>query len=170
MTLLRITRHKLDGCNSTPPNTNITTLDLSANINLTSVDIYENPVLTSINLKNGHNTSITDFYGFSNRKVTCVQVDDVAYAKAHFVGLPAAAFSTSCFGSSSFTAASATSTSSSESIVYPNPSSDRITITGDQEIMDITAYNQSSGEAVSVPFDSSNREADISHLRSAQLI
>lgn len=150
-------------------NTNITKLDLSTNVNLTSVYIYENPKLTAINLKNGHNTSITDFYGYSNRAVTCVQVDDVTYAKAHFVGLPAAAFSTTCFGPSSFAAATpdTTATSDSETIIYPNPSTDRMTISGTQEITDVSAYNQSSGETTPVPFNSSNREADISQLRSA---
>lgn len=59
-----------------------TTLDLSKNINLTWLYCNINPLLANLNLKNGNNTKLGSIYIIENPNLTCVQVDDVAYANS----------------------------------------------------------------------------------------
>ncbi len=81
-------------------NNQISNIDLSQNINLqridfknnllTSLDISENPnifrihcennQLTSLKLKNGNSNAIVRLITFGNPDLSCIQVDDVAYA------------------------------------------------------------------------------------------
>jgi Leucine-rich repeat (LRR) protein len=83
-------------------NNDITTIDLSQNPNLrivdlhnnllTSLDISQNPLVTkvwcynnqfeSLNIQNGNNTAFTGFNAENNPGLTCIQVDDEAYANS----------------------------------------------------------------------------------------
>jgi hypothetical protein len=103
-------------------NNSVGTVDLSQNILLQSV-VCNNNVLTSLNLtlnpainnidcsfnslmcfnmKNGTNTNISlfNFSAGNNPSLTCIQVDDVSYANAHFQLKDfATSFSTNCTSS-----------------------------------------------------------------------
>lgn len=61
--------------------TNISTLDLSKNTALTNLDLSSIKPLTSVNLKNGKNTLLTTVNIKQNPLLSCVSVDDVAFAE-----------------------------------------------------------------------------------------
>ncbi len=60
----------------------IVSLDVSANTQLTKLRAFDNE-LTTLNIKNGNNTNLTLFEATGNH-LTCIQVDNVAYAQANF--------------------------------------------------------------------------------------
>ena len=61
----------------------LTTLDVSVNTSL--VGLYPNSnQLTSLNLKNGNNNKLVYLNFTNNPSLTCIQVDDVAYANANW--------------------------------------------------------------------------------------
>lgn len=60
----------------------LVSLDVSANTQLTKLRAFDNE-LTNLNIKNGNNTKLTLFEATGNR-LTCIQVDNVAYAQANF--------------------------------------------------------------------------------------
>jgi Leucine-rich repeat (LRR) protein len=61
----------------------LTTLDVSKNIALGYLNCSSNQ-LTSLNLKKGNNDRLVSFSDFTNNpNLTCIQVDDVAYANAN---------------------------------------------------------------------------------------
>ncbi|MBL0736068.1 T9SS type A sorting domain-containing protein [Flavobacterium sp. GN10] len=64
-------------------NNQIRTLDLSKNTKLTSISIGGNK-LVNLNLKNGNNTIVQSLYLVGNPNLTCIQVDDVAYANKNW--------------------------------------------------------------------------------------
>ncbi len=71
-------------------------LDLSIYSDLTAVRIEQNN-LSEIDLRNGNNTAITNFNATSNPNLSCISVDDVAYAEANFVNKDSQSlFSTNC--------------------------------------------------------------------------
>ena len=57
----------------------LTALDLSKNTQLKTLQCYVNK-LTRLNLRNGKNTLLTSAMFHSNPDLSCIQVDDVAYA------------------------------------------------------------------------------------------
>nr|WP_321248242.1 fibronectin type III domain-containing protein [uncultured Psychroserpens sp.] len=74
----------------------LTSLDASQNTNLTNLYVYDSQVITSLNLKNGNNTFVIESYLPNNPNLTCVQVDDVAYATANWFIDDASVFSDYC--------------------------------------------------------------------------
>ena len=75
----------------------LTSLDLSANSALTVISC-ENNQLSSLNVQNGNNYSIGNFYATGNPELSCIQVDDEAYAAASWFNIDSAAsFSQDCF-------------------------------------------------------------------------
>lgn len=60
---------------------NLSTLDISKNTALTSLECSINN-LSSLNLKNGKNTSLTTLNFNRNYSLSCITVDDVAYANS----------------------------------------------------------------------------------------
>jgi len=77
-------------------NTSLTTLDLSANTAIDDVRLEDNS-LESLDLRNGNNAAITTFDLTGNPFLSCISVDDVAYAEANFTNVDEVAnFSTNC--------------------------------------------------------------------------
>lgn len=77
-------------------NTSLTTLDLSANTAIDDIRL-ENNSLESLDLRNGNNAAITTFDLTGNPFLSCISVDDVAYAEANFTAIDEVAnFSTNC--------------------------------------------------------------------------
>lgn len=62
-------------------NNNIKSLDVSNNKELTDLLCYNNE-LNFLNIKNGANTNLTSFSATGNADLTCIQVDDQAYAES----------------------------------------------------------------------------------------
>ncbi|MEM6719923.1 MAG: matrixin family metalloprotease [Bacteroidota bacterium] len=63
-------------------------LDLSALTNLISLDVSDNNLFL-LNIENGNNTNLSSFDAHTNPNLTCIQVDDVAYATANFTNIDA---------------------------------------------------------------------------------
>jgi len=110
----------------------IETLNVSNNGSLTNLQCQNN-ALTHLNVKNGNNISLF-IMATENPDLNCIEVDDVAWSTANWsnnVDNPVA-FSEDCF------------TVSVEQVVmapmsvrlYPNPFSDVITITSDQNLIE----------------------------------
>ncbi len=55
-------------------------LDVSVNTTLSNFYCSGNPVLNTLNIANGHNTDFSAFDASNNPDLTCIKVDDVAYA------------------------------------------------------------------------------------------
>jgi Leucine-rich repeat (LRR) protein/PKD repeat protein len=74
----------------------ITSLDVSNNPVITTVTVFDNN-LSILNLQNGNNTNMT-IAAFLNPPLTCIQVDDIAYANTNWSGDkdPGATFSLTC--------------------------------------------------------------------------
>jgi Leucine-rich repeat (LRR) protein len=71
-------------------------LNLSALTSLTSVDVSDNELFL-LNIENGNNTNLTSFDARTNSSLTCIQVDDVAYATTNFTNIDAqTSFGTNC--------------------------------------------------------------------------
>ncbi|WP_075341538.1 hypothetical protein [Tenacibaculum agarivorans] len=64
----------------------ITEIDLSLSTKLERLDVSNNS-LTSLNIKNGNNTSIRDFGATGNSSLSCILVDNVAYAQTNFTNI-----------------------------------------------------------------------------------
>ncbi len=71
------------------------TLDLSNNPNLFEVSCGDNQ-LTSLSVKNGNPTGLWYFIATNNPNLSCVEVDNVAYANYNWLIDNTAAFSTNC--------------------------------------------------------------------------
>jgi|GEM_PF-887465 len=102
----------------------ISVLDLSANTALTGL-ICSNNQLTSLNLKNGNNYAMGDYcYVHNNPNLTCIQVDDTAYAIATWSSNvdTTASFSEDC----NYTAVNELVNNHTAIAAYPNPTTDLI--------------------------------------------
>ncbi len=76
--------------------TQLSSLDLTQNTNLTILDCSYS-LLSSLNVRNGNNTNVTTFKAINNPNLTCIDVDDVAYSTANWMGIDGiASFSTNC--------------------------------------------------------------------------
>lgn len=76
--------------------TEITFLDLSQNGNLEYV-AAENTSLAYLNLKNGNHALLEELYLEGNPNLTCIEVDDVAYAEANWTNIDEIAnYNTEC--------------------------------------------------------------------------
>lgn len=78
------------------PDNNLSSLDLTSNIVLQALDARNNS-LTAVDLRNGNNTGISSVSLSGNSLLTCINVDDVAYAESNFTDIDGVAnFSTEC--------------------------------------------------------------------------
>ncbi|MDY8138030.1 hypothetical protein [Aquimarina sp. 2201CG5-10] len=69
--------------------TDISSLDLSSNVNLTSLIANDLNSLVDLNIKNGFNTSVTNF-NTANTPISCIIVDDVAYSTTNWTNIDGA--------------------------------------------------------------------------------
>jgi len=78
-------------------NGTLTSLNLSNNTNIQIIEVNDNN-LSHVNLRNGENAKINSFIALSNPNLTCIQVDNVAYAQTNFtrVGSQATFTDVSC--------------------------------------------------------------------------
>lgn len=74
---------------------NLTQIDFSNTSSLTSVYINDND-LTSVDLRNGNNQNINNFDARGNSDLTCIAVDDIAYALSEFEIDTQTIFTTDC--------------------------------------------------------------------------
>lgn len=63
----------------------LTCVDISNNPSVEEIDCIGNQ-LTALNIKNGNSINLTYFAAYSNPALSCVQVDDVAFANANWGG------------------------------------------------------------------------------------
>ncbi|WP_139957642.1 T9SS type A sorting domain-containing protein [Flavicella sediminum] len=79
-------------------NNSLSSLDVSLNTNLEFLALANNNSLTKLNVANGNNSNFTLFSATGNPNLTCVEVDDVAYATTNWTNVDdAAVFSTDCY-------------------------------------------------------------------------
>ncbi|MFN0289971.1 T9SS type A sorting domain-containing protein [Pedobacter helvus] len=67
--------------------TKIKTLDVSQFPNLLALECYSNSELENLNIKNGNNTAFSRMLAHENPKLSCIQVDDVAYSNAQTIDM-----------------------------------------------------------------------------------
>lgn len=120
----------------------LTSLDVSQNPNIIRLSCFGNN-LSNLNIQNGNNTIIEELYAFENPNLTCVQVDDVAYANSQacnennetgFCVDPIVTYSTNC-------ALSINENRQLITKVYPNPTASFIDIETQKPINKITVYS-----------------------------
>lgn len=102
-------------------NNQITALDVSSNTQLQTLHVSNNQ-LNTLNVQNGNNASFTAFAVNGNPDLTCIQVDNVAFAESNWTNVDdAASFSTECsqaLGLEPFAHLS----------IYPNPATNEINL------------------------------------------
>jgi len=129
-------------------NNQLTNLDLSTNTALTQLNCYSNDLtsldvtantvlielrchnnqLSSLNVRNGNNTSITTFNATVNPNLTCIDVDNVAWADSAWTGIDSwTSFSTDC-SSMPVSEEPITVTEFKLHDAYPNPFNPRTSI------------------------------------------
>lgn len=105
----------------------LTSLDLSNNPALKTIDVFENE-LTCLNLKNGNPTNLQPFNVtmVGNPNLTCIEIDDVAWATTNLTNIdPQHFFSTGCTISC---AVGLEENNLPEYSFYPNPTSSSFNI------------------------------------------
>jgi hypothetical protein len=102
---------------------NLEVLDISSNTSLTQLRCQNNN-LTRLYAQNGNNTSMTIFRAQNNVPLTCIDVDDVAYADANFTKDSGAVFSTDCDAVLN----TENVFDNSNVFIYPNPIRNRLNI------------------------------------------
>lgn len=108
---------------------NLTELDVSANTNLTTLWCSNND-LTSLNVANGSNENITYFNATANPDLTCIQVDDAAYASTNWTNIDSTtSFSEDC------STMSITDFSKYDVSIYPNPAKDILYVAHNNQIV-----------------------------------
>jgi len=118
------------GCNDNQ----IEMLDVSNNVNLFNLNCADN-TLTHLNVKNGNNISLF-IIAIENPDLNCIEVDDVAWSTANWsnnVDNPVA-FSDDCF--TTYLSVGDVVMAPMNVRLYPNPFSDVITITSDQNLIE----------------------------------
>tara|TARA_B100001758_G_scaffold247425_1_gene265192 strand:- start:71 stop:1474 length:1404 start_codon:yes stop_codon:yes gene_type:complete len=76
----------------------LTNLDVSQNTSLTQLYCAMNQ-LTSLDVRNGNNTNLTDFWSGNNPNLSCINVDDIAWATTNWTSIdPQHYFSNNCSG------------------------------------------------------------------------
>jgi len=117
----------------------ISTLDLRLNTSLIALRCKNN-LLTSVDIRNGNNTNFLDLNTTNNLNLTCIFVDDVAYAQANFPYIDA---------SSTFVATQSACDAlgiADEKLafdlkIYPNPVSTSFYIQSNSKIESVSIYN-----------------------------
>ncbi|MDO6598722.1 T9SS type A sorting domain-containing protein [Tenacibaculum sp. 1_MG-2023] len=116
-------------------NNNLSSLDISSNSSLIQLRCQGNSNLAELNGKNGNNTNMTFFLANNNPSLSCIEVDDVAYADANFTKPASAIFSTNCT-----TLLTSDYDLAQKTIIYPNPTSNSISISSPNEITSLEVY------------------------------
>ncbi len=114
----------------------ITELDLSNNSSLIKLWAYQNN-LTILDVRNGNNVNIPtdDFKIDQNPNLTCVSVDDVAYAEANWTNIDAqTSFELDC-------ALSVSDFESSQISLYPNPATNSFKIESPYTLSSVVIYD-----------------------------
>lgn len=116
-------------------NNELTVLDVSTNSNLIQL-LSQGNNLTELNVKTGNNTNMTGFFAQNNPSLTCIEVDDAAYADANFTKDATSTFSTDCatLSTSDFNLTQNIS-------IYPNPTSSSVSISSATKILSLELYN-----------------------------
>lgn len=109
----------------------LTNLDLSKNTSLATLDC-DNNVLTSLNLKNGKNTLLYAMHSNNNPNLSCIQVDNVAYAnQSNWYKDSTASYKTNCV-------LSMNETEKKQTKIYPNPAKDNLNFSEEVSNIKIT--------------------------------
>ena len=117
-------------------NNQLTSLDLSQNINFTDL-MCENNLLTCLNIKNGNNINHMFFNATNNLNLACIEVDDASYSNANWTNIDAtSSFSSNCNNSCS--TVSIDEYNASDFSIYPNPTSDQLTIESELDINEVS--------------------------------
>lgn len=102
----------------------LSALDMSPNVNLTNLFCQSNQ-LSTLNVQNGNNTNMLTFLAMNNPNLTCIQVDDAAYATANWTGIDGTtSFSTNCSVFNNIN----TINSNINLSAYPSPTTEAITL------------------------------------------
>lgn len=114
-------------------NNSITSIDISQNSNIQWLNTTDCSQLSSLNVANGNNTNFNFFSAGNNPLLTCIQVDDAAWATTNWTTIDAQTqFSENCPSTNSLNELSAIEVS-----VAPNPTSGEVTVSGNTEIKSI---------------------------------
>ena len=116
-------------------NNELTVLDVSSNSNFIRL-LCQGNNLTELNVKTGNNINMTAFFAQNNPSLTCIEVDDAAFADANFTKDAAASFSKNC------NTLSTSNFNKTQNIdLFPNPTSNSITVTSTTKIVSLELYN-----------------------------
>ena len=118
--------HNINLVSLTCQRTNITHLDLSNNVNLTELDCRSDSSLVALDIRNGNNTSMTNFLVNGNPLLQCIEVDDSTYSTTNWTSIdPNTYFSTNCFYLGT---TEALEKNKIQAHFYPNPMKNALTI------------------------------------------
>lgn len=119
-------------------NNQLSSLDVSSNSALTDLQCQNNQ-LTSLNAANGNSLNAAFgndvFIATNNPNLTCIKVDDVDYSTNNWSDIDAtASFSENC-------SLTLENESTMELTIYPNPATDKINISSNQEIASVLLFD-----------------------------
>jgi Leucine-rich repeat (LRR) protein len=115
------------------PSNQLTALDASKNVNLTNLRCYSNQ-LTALNIKNGNNSKLTFFDATLNPLLKCIEVDNPNATSSDWKKDATANYSLKCN-------VSTRDLDPSVVAIFPNPTSNQITITTDVIIKNYCIIN-----------------------------
>ena len=113
----------------------VTSLDLSSNTILVDLECSNNPYLNSLNVANGNNINMT-FTTTMDPELSCIQVDDVSWATANWTVAGGNIDSTAYFSLNCplITGVVTNGNKSTNINIYPNPSTNSITLNNLQNL------------------------------------
>ena len=164
---------KLDVSNNTalesfqPGANNIESLDLSNNTAITFINAGASPMLTYLNIKNGNNSIITDFRVSNTPILNCIVVDDKNYSTTNWTDIDA---HTSFGNTESECQTLAIEDFAIEGFkMYPNPVKDKLTIIGENMVVDEVIVFDHTGRMIrKIHWDGNS--ADLNNLASGMYI
>jgi Leucine-rich repeat (LRR) protein len=114
----------------------LSNLDVSANAVLDIIDCRNNQ-LTALNVNNNNNSNFIYFGAINNPSLTCIEVDDATYSTTNWTNIDSgASFSENCSGN-----LGVNNMNQEMLLIYPNPTSDVITVSGIDKISAIRIYD-----------------------------
>jgi len=144
-------------------NNQLYNLDVSANTVLRYLDCY-NTFLMSLNVKNGNNSNFTFFYSRWNPNLSCIEVDDAAWANTNWRDSiwgadPTSSFSEDCH-------IGINEQNNSPILIYPNPASTTLTINAEFRIkyVELKIFNAQGQLALQSSIINQKSTIDISAL------
>jgi hypothetical protein len=121
----------------------LTSLDVSQNTALTGLGCADN-LLTCLNVKNGNNLNM-EIFSINNPNLTCIEVDDVAFAIFDWINNvdPGVTFSTNCNYPAGCLSTSTIKELTNTISLYPNPTNNLITleIEGYNGVINVEVYD-----------------------------